>query len=81
MNKPKVMPCPYCGSMPRAWQWNHGAMLECRQSGHLVQCEGKTLDEAKERWNGRSEAEADFMFFDAISQDIAREREEANERD
>lgn len=80
MNKPDILPCPFCGSMPRAWQWNHGAMLECRKSDHIIQCESNTLDKAKERWNRRSEAEADYMFFDAINQIIAHEREAANDK-
>lgn len=56
MNEPtkdKLKPCPFCGSKPRFWQWNYGAIVECWCIDHRIQCEAKTLEEAVKAWNRR----------------------------
>ena len=56
MNKPtkdKLKPCPFCGSKPRFWRWNYGAIVECWCIDHRIQCEAKTLEEAVKAWNRR----------------------------
>lgn len=40
----KVKRCPFCGKQPRYWEWNYGAMVECFQEDHRIQCEAKTLE-------------------------------------
>lgn len=50
-----VKPCPMCGSKPRTWNWNHGAMVECWCKDHHIQCEAKTLEEALKAWNRRTD--------------------------
>ena len=47
--------CPFCGSLPRYWQWNYGTIIECRCKDHIVQCQGKTLEEAVEAWERRAD--------------------------
>lgn len=52
-----LKPCPFCGSEPKKWEYNHGAIIECHQDKHRVQAHGKTLDEAVEEWNERAKDE------------------------
>ena len=49
----KLKRCPFCGKQPRYWEWNYGAMVECFQDDHRIQCEAKTLEDAVEAWNKR----------------------------
>ena len=51
----KLKPCPICGSEPRKWQFNKGAIIECHCIDHRVSCEAKTLEEAIGAWNRRAE--------------------------
>lgn len=55
--KRELKRCPICGSLPRYWQWNHGAIVECWCKDHRIQCEGKTLEEAVEAWERRADVE------------------------
>lgn len=50
----EVKPCPICGSQPRYWEWNFGAIVECWCEGHRIQCEAKTLGDAIGEWNRRA---------------------------
>jgi hypothetical protein len=50
----ELKPCPFCGKQPTYWKWNYGAMVECHQEDHRVQCEAKTMDEAVGAWNQRA---------------------------
>ena len=47
-------PCPICGSSPRHWAWNYGAIVECWCKDHRFQCEAKTLKDAVAAWNRRT---------------------------
>lgn len=55
--KRELKRCPICGSLPRYWQWNHGAIVECWCKDHRIQCEGKTLEQAIEAWERRADVE------------------------
>lgn len=49
--------CPICGSEPRKWVFNNGAIIECHCIDHRVSCEAKTLEDAIKAWNRRAESE------------------------
>ena len=55
--KRELKRCPVCGNLPRYWEWNYGAIVECWCADHRVQCEGKTLEEAIKAWERRTERE------------------------
>lgn len=57
MAEVKLKPCPICGSKPRKWQFNKGAIIECYCIDHRVSCEAKTLEDAIEAWNRRAKNE------------------------
>ena len=55
--KRELKRCPICGSLPRYWEWNYGAIVECWCQDHRIQCEGKTLEEAIKAWERRYDEE------------------------
>ena len=50
-----LKPCPFCGGKAIMWSWNGGTQIQCENYAdkHLVAVQGKTTEEAIERWNER----------------------------
>jgi len=62
MNKTKIKPCPFCGSLPNVEPWHGGKptkrMISCDNEDCPVrpQVTGETLEEALDHWNTREQA-------------------------
>lgn len=62
MSEIKLKPCPFCGNTEiKLWHSPFGVGGECKKcganSGHEVEFNGETKQDAAEAWNRRADAE------------------------